>query len=289
MIDVGYAGVIGAQRIAAGQVPYGHFPVSNASVCGPARFAREPAGTDPAERAVRGAEAARRHVRPGRLRGVPTRLRALRLGRAVGRPSRCSLHRRRLRYGVSRPAVPGRAAVSAAHASARRLRSRGRRIRSRSTHWPRPRTTCSLRRFLLAGLCSPSRCLRRGGAARPLGLDEVRGASARPVVGLVSGRAGQGRAPRRCSRWGSRPQRAPRSACCSSTPICTRSRPSTTARSATSSAARRPSRSGTGASFTPAGSPTCTGSSVSWRYCWPRARSPSTSCRAGSRSYSSRR
>src|ERR671938_245579 len=37
VIDVGYAGVIGAQRISAGQSPYGHFPVEESlKACGPA-------------------------------------------------------------------------------------------------------------------------------------------------------------------------------------------------------------------------------------------------------------
>jgi hypothetical protein len=37
VIDVGYAGVIGAERIAAGQSPYGHFPVEESlKACGPA-------------------------------------------------------------------------------------------------------------------------------------------------------------------------------------------------------------------------------------------------------------
>jgi len=37
VIDVGYAGVIGAQRIAAGESPYGHFPVEEGlKACGPA-------------------------------------------------------------------------------------------------------------------------------------------------------------------------------------------------------------------------------------------------------------
>jgi hypothetical protein len=36
VIDVGYAGVIGAQRIAAGQSPYGHFPIEGSlKACGP--------------------------------------------------------------------------------------------------------------------------------------------------------------------------------------------------------------------------------------------------------------
>jgi hypothetical protein len=37
VIDVGYAGVIGAERIAAGQSPYGHFPIEGSlKACGPA-------------------------------------------------------------------------------------------------------------------------------------------------------------------------------------------------------------------------------------------------------------
>jgi hypothetical protein len=37
VIDVGYSGVIGAERITAGQSPYGHFPVENGlKACGPA-------------------------------------------------------------------------------------------------------------------------------------------------------------------------------------------------------------------------------------------------------------
>jgi hypothetical protein len=36
VIDVGYSGVIGANRIANGQSPYGHFPVEVGKACGPA-------------------------------------------------------------------------------------------------------------------------------------------------------------------------------------------------------------------------------------------------------------
>jgi hypothetical protein len=35
VIDVGYSGVIGANRIANGQSPYGHFPVESGKACGP--------------------------------------------------------------------------------------------------------------------------------------------------------------------------------------------------------------------------------------------------------------
>jgi hypothetical protein len=36
VIDVGYAGVVGAQRIASGQAPWGHFPVRTNKTCAPA-------------------------------------------------------------------------------------------------------------------------------------------------------------------------------------------------------------------------------------------------------------
>jgi hypothetical protein len=36
VIDVGYSGVIGAQRIATGQMPYGHMPLATGTPCGPA-------------------------------------------------------------------------------------------------------------------------------------------------------------------------------------------------------------------------------------------------------------
>jgi hypothetical protein len=36
VIDVGYSGVVGANRIANGQAPYGHFPVEVGKACGPA-------------------------------------------------------------------------------------------------------------------------------------------------------------------------------------------------------------------------------------------------------------
>ena len=36
VIDVGYSGVIGAQRLSSGQMPYGHMPVATGRPCGPA-------------------------------------------------------------------------------------------------------------------------------------------------------------------------------------------------------------------------------------------------------------
>ena len=42
VIDVGYSGVVGAQRIATGQSPYGHFPTDDGRPCGDSRDASEP-------------------------------------------------------------------------------------------------------------------------------------------------------------------------------------------------------------------------------------------------------
>jgi hypothetical protein len=42
VIDVGYAGVIGGDRILHGQAPYGHMPVSDGPACGPAKSANRP-------------------------------------------------------------------------------------------------------------------------------------------------------------------------------------------------------------------------------------------------------
>ena len=57
MIDVGFAGVIGGQRIANGQVPYGHMPdQGDLKKCGPADATGRGARADPDERALRGVE-----------------------------------------------------------------------------------------------------------------------------------------------------------------------------------------------------------------------------------------
>ena len=85
VIDVGYSGVIGAERIAHGQSPYGHFPVEgDAEGVRPGRRRRRDPRAHPDERPLRVGEPAGRHLRPGRLRGLPPRLPDLRLERASG-------------------------------------------------------------------------------------------------------------------------------------------------------------------------------------------------------------
>ena len=69
VIDVGYSGVIGAERIVNGEWPYGHMPVEeDLKACGPADADGEIARAHPDERALRVREPARRHVRPRRVR-----------------------------------------------------------------------------------------------------------------------------------------------------------------------------------------------------------------------------
>ena len=82
VIDVGYSGVIGAQRIASGEAPYGHFPVEvGEAVRGRRTADGEIRVPDPDERPLRVGRRARRHLRARRLRGVPSRL----LRRSAGR------------------------------------------------------------------------------------------------------------------------------------------------------------------------------------------------------------
>ncbi len=85
VIDVGYAGVIGAQRIAHGQSPYGHFPVEGSlKACGPADRSGEIRERIQANGRCESANPQRRHVRAGRVHHLPARLRVLRLERQRG-------------------------------------------------------------------------------------------------------------------------------------------------------------------------------------------------------------
>ena len=149
VIDVGYSGVIGAQRIAHGEIAVRPLPGRGRPEgvrAGGRATARSASGSRRTAAASR-ANAARRHLRPRRLRGVPARLPGARLdGKWDDLPAahftsiafdlalRCSGSRSLgRRFG-------GRAARR------RRSRSRGRRTRSRSTCRARTRTTRSRRR-----------------------------------------------------------------------------------------------------------------------------------------------
>ena len=89
VIDVGYSGMIGADRIVHGQSPYGHFPVEDhAAEVRARRQRRRGARPDPDERPLRDREPARRHLRAGLLPRVHPGLRDLRLEPQVGRAAR---------------------------------------------------------------------------------------------------------------------------------------------------------------------------------------------------------
>ena len=104
VIDVGYSGVIGAHRIANGQAPYGHFPLEEGRGVRARRPQRPRRAAHPGERPLRGAERARRHVRPGDVSGVPARLCDLRL---AGEGGRACTPRTSRRSSSTSPAILG--------------------------------------------------------------------------------------------------------------------------------------------------------------------------------------
>ena len=60
VIDVGYSGVIGAERISHGQIPYGNMPIEDdLKPCGPADSTRRDPQPDPDERPLRERESGR--------------------------------------------------------------------------------------------------------------------------------------------------------------------------------------------------------------------------------------
>jgi len=133
VIDVGYSGVIGAERIVHGQAPWGHFPIEgNLKACGPSDAAgetRERIQTNGRSHSSRTSPAT--SSSGGAASGI----------RCLPRTSP------RLRSTCSACSACGSsAAASAEPSSARRSRSRGRRIRSRNTRRARTRTMRSCRR-----------------------------------------------------------------------------------------------------------------------------------------------
>ena len=144
VIDVGYSGVVGANRIVNGAVAVRAHAAGGEpeGVRQRGRGRRDP-GSDPDERALRVRGRARRHVRAGRLRVVHPRLRAVRLERELGQAA-CGALRRRSPSTCSRSSAWRCSdAVSEGRGSQRRSRSRGPRTRSRSTCRARTRTTRS--------------------------------------------------------------------------------------------------------------------------------------------------
>ena len=91
VIDVGYAGVIGAERIAHGRVAVRALPErGDLKACGPADADGEIRERIQTNGRCESANPTRRHLRPGRLRRLPARL----LDRSAGRGSGTTCPRR---------------------------------------------------------------------------------------------------------------------------------------------------------------------------------------------------
>ena len=89
VIDVGYAGVVGADRLISGDTPYGTFPTRTGATCGityadgTSQAYRQAAARQP----LREPDRARRHLRPDQLRRLRAGGRGARLDGPVGRPA----------------------------------------------------------------------------------------------------------------------------------------------------------------------------------------------------------
>ena len=254
VIDVGFAGVVGAQRIANGEMPYGHMPVQEDL---------KPCGTADAEGEIRERIQTNGRCEASNPRGDtygPVSYLAYLPGYAVfgwsGKWDELwaahatsllfdgALHprARARRAALRRPAPRGDARVRLGGVPVHALRVELE--HERRDHARLPDLGLLAR---LLGLGARSR-----GRAR--GLDEVRRAPAGAALALVSERPA--RCPCAASRSASPARRSPRSSSsCSSPSRCTRRASSPSARSASSSTATRPSRSGAGGSTTPRGVP----------------------------------
>ena len=278
VIDVGYAGVIGASRILDGQAPYGHMPVrDDLEECGP-----EDADGDVRDRIQTNGRCESANER-GDTYGpvVVPRLRAgdrdLRLERQVGLAPGGSRDLDRVR-----PAH--RARPRARRASLRRRETRrGARLRLERlpvhrVHAQREHERRAHARVPRLGVLARDLTCGERHRRRARGLVEVRRAAPRAALGRVPDRAGPDSRPlRRGVR--SRP-RSSRSRCsCSSRACGRRWRRSGTGRSRSSSAATPRSRSGSGGSTTRRGSPISASSSR----CSPSGQSCSRWSRASCR------
>ena len=184
VIDVGYAGVIGGDRILDGEAPYGHMPVENRPSRAGRPIGRRDPRLDPGQRPLRVGEPARRHLR---ARGLP-RLRpgraALALERQVGLAPGRARDRDRVRPARRARPLPRRAPLRRGAARSRaRLRLAGVPVlRLRDERELERRDHARLPRLGLLALHVLVLAWRRRG---PLRLVEVRGAPARAALAHV--------------------------------------------------------------------------------------------------------
>ena len=270
-IDVGFAGVIGGQRIVNGQMPYGHMPGAGRpeGVRAGRRERRDPRA-DPDERALRGVERAGRHLRP---RLVPrVRARVLVFGWTGKWDELWAAHatslalRRALpdRARARRPSVRRQPAGRDARVRLGRVPVHALRLElehERRDHARVPDLRLLARVLPVGARRAPSRS--RAGRSSPRSCSRRSGSPTRRARWpLRLGRGGW--SGRRASR--SRRSRRSRSSC-SSRIRSTRPASSASGRSASSSIGTRRSRSGAGASTTRRASRTCTSCSRCSRCC----------------------
>ena len=186
VIDVGFAGVIGGDRILDGESPYGHMPDSAGKACGPPT-PRERPRPHPGERPLRVVERAWRHLRPGQLsRLCPCRA-DLAVVREVGLAPRCACDGDRLRPARDPRPLPRRASASAAAARGS-ARLRLDRVPVHRLHDERELERRDHARDPDLGLLARLVPVARGAVRRPRGLDEVRLAAARAALAHLPGR-----------------------------------------------------------------------------------------------------
>ena len=209
VIDVGYAGVIGAQRIASGQAAVRPLPAGGRYAVRAARPRRAADVPDPAERPLRVGQRPRGHVWPGRLRGVPSRVPRSRL-EGEGRPAeRGALHVDPLRLRLPDRARARRVAL-------RRQEARGdARVRVGRVSVHAVRRELELERRDPGGaarvrVLARIFCLGAGWPVRPGGLDEVLLARAVSALAHLSA-ARTSAAGCRVRRWRSPSRRSRRS------------------------------------------------------------------------------
>ena len=165
VIDVGYSGVIGADRIVNGQSPYGHFPGRGRPAGVRARrLERRGARPHPDERHLRDREPARRHLRARFVPRVPPRATGSSAGATNG--TRCPPCTSRRSSSTCWPCSGSRSsgAASAGRDSAPLRRSPGLPGRSRSTRRARTRTTRSRPRCSSGASTALTSDLARGAA-----------------------------------------------------------------------------------------------------------------------------
>ena len=289
VIDVGYAGPIGAQRIVNGQSPYGHFPIEGTRPNCPGALAdREGEVRERIQTNGRCESANPNGDTYGPMSYIAYIPGYLMFGWSGHWDTLPAAHFTSIAFDllcliglalVGRRFGGNRLGVTLAFAWAAYPFTQY--VSSSNTN------DSIMPAFLIWGFWLSTSHWARGFFAGPRRLDEVRRADRRAAVGDLPGGASAAGA-RACSssaasRW--RPRRAS-GCCCSSRTHCTRRGRSGTGRSRRRSTGTRRSRSGTGRSTTPA-CPTCTSSSRCSRSRSSPPRSPPRFGRGGSHRSSS--